>query len=329
MQEINKHKNEENTEEDMEKDMEEEEEKDDKEEDEHVLDNREQIESFEYFDCIHDECAIVEFYELTYTEEERAQVKNYVFPNSVNHIIFNAVEYKYLCDIKIPKSLKKLSINCCGESLKYITLPENLEYLYINPDYSDEKTKIIPEDIKIPESVKILVFGNNFEQSLNNIKLPVNLRKLSFNGKNLLDCNGDYETCYNKSLNGTQLPQNLEHLDMGCKYNQSFYGVKLPDSIKYLNLGSDYDQSLKNIELPKSLKTLNFGNSYARGFANVNFPDSLKTIIFGKLNCIIDNLPNTISKIKIEITYDYDQLELIKRVPFGCVVVDYHNRSLL
>ncbi len=168
----------------------------------------------------------------------------------------------------------------------------------------------------LPSSITHLIFGYVFNQDVFN--LPKNLTYLAFGG------------LFNKTVN--YLPKNLTHLIFGRLFNQKVNN--LPSSITHLIFGLSFNQPIDN--LPKNLTHLTFGSDFNPKVSDFILPKNLKCVIFWSHNNIknnlpesteevgirfshcsmkkIENLPNTLKKIKVE---DAKYIDLIK-VPFGC-----------
>jgi hypothetical protein len=71
----------------------------------------------------------------------------------------------------------------------------------------------------------------------------------------------------------------------------------------------------KNIAIPQSVRLLSF---YNKSIIKDNIPDFIETLyIYMYANDKITNLPSTIKKIKIT---DMNKINLIDKIPFGCVI---------
>ena len=87
--------------------------------------------------------------------------------------------------------------------------------------------------------------------------------------------------------------------------------------LKYLIFGENFNQPRTN--LPNSITTI--------GFPSVcpiknNIPENIETVYIefdtkNKNNEIVENLPITIKKILVN---DISKINLIKKIPFGCVI---------
>lgn len=76
--------------------------------------------------------------------------------------------------------------------------------------------------MKLPSSLRFLSFGDNFNQSLENVALPSSLDTVSF----------------------------------GHNFNQSLKNVDLPSSLKTLSFGHDFNQNLMKFCLQKRDKVV-------------------------------------------------------------------------
>jgi hypothetical protein len=173
----------------------------------------------------------------------------------------------------------------------------------------------------LPPNLKFLMFGHNFNESVNS--LPDTITHLFFGyrfnkpvnslPKNLLHLT--FGNCFTKSVKC--LPSTITHLIFGNSFNGTVN--KLPSTITHLALGSSFNREV-NGDLFINLKYLSF---YSKTKIN-NIPtnvDTLKIYFFQESarNCYIENLPITIKKILIN---DIGKIEYIKKIPFGCEVVE-------
>jgi hypothetical protein len=117
-------------------------------------------------------------------------------------------------------------------------------------------------------------------------------------------------------------------LEFGFYYRQIIENNVLPKSLTYLEFGFYYRQIIENNVLPKSLTTLKLYGSHHNKKTIDSLPNSnIKTIIFEDLQTDIDNLPITIETIKL-LKYGKYTLKLLKKLPYGCIVVDKYNNKI-
>lgn len=160
---------------------------------------------------------------------------------------------------------------------------------------------------KLPNNLKKLTFGDNFNQTVD--KLPNNLNKLRFG------------FAFNQNVDN--LPSNLNKLRFGYNFNHPV--DKLPNSLTHLILGDLFSQSIDN--LPKNIKELGF----LSGCSAINhIPTNIENIriLFYDISLhdkSIDNIPIHIKQIKIYMT---EKIRYIKKIPFGCKIVDKNNNTI-
>ena len=125
------------------------------------------------------------------------------------------------------------------------------------------------EEVTLPQSLREMTFGNDFDQSLAGLKFPSRLQHLTF---------GDQ---FNQSLDQTALPANLRSLTFGVNFNQDLQQIRLPSRLQSLTFGWDFNQSLAFVDLPESLRSLSFGYSFDQSIACLNCPKGLQHLSFG------------------------------------------------
>ncbi len=158
----------------------------------------------------------------------------------------------------------------------------------------------------LPNNLTHLTFGDYFDQEVDN--LPNNLTHLNF---------GDN---FNQSVD--KLPNNLTHLTFGIRFNQSV--ENLPANLTHLTFGYEFNQSVNS--LPDTIKELTY---WSKSKLN-NIPTSIEytNIIFSKYdkyNKVIDNLPINVKIIRIN---KPDKAHYLKKIPFGCKVVDENEKEI-
>ena len=111
------------------------------------------------------------------------------------------------------------------------------------------------------------------------------------------------------------LPKSITHLTLGWNFNQPI--DTLPDSITHLELNVCFDQLID--KFPSSLVYLGF---YSKLKIN-NIPENVHTLkinfFAGSDSDLIDNLPSSVKKI---IVSDTKKIHCIKKIPFGCEIVE-------
>jgi hypothetical protein len=121
---------------------------------------------------------------------------------------------------------------------------------------------------------------------------------------------------FNQKIKENVLPKTLTNLTLEGMYNQEIGENILPSSLIYLKLGSHFNHTTV---IPKTVIELAFNSEST---IKNNIPDFIEniTIFFGDNNIVyetIENLPSTIKIIKV----DYmNKINLITKIPFGCIV---------
>ena len=182
---------------------------------------------------------------------------------------------------------------------------------------------------KLPDSLTHLSFGCYFNKSADN--LPKNLTHLTFESDAQFNQSVDklpkklthltFGKWFDQSVN--KLPKNLTHLTFGKWFNQSVN--KLPTSLTHLTFGYCFGKSVHI--LPKSIIELGF---YSHHKIKNDIPESVENIniYFHSMvekNETIENILPTIKQIKVN---DKNKLYLIKKIPFGCKLVDEKDREI-
>ena len=119
-------------------------------------------------------------------------------------------------------------------------------------------------DLKLPNSLEVLTFGENFDQSTSSLDMTrVNFRGLekAHFPSDLLSLT--FQPFFNRSLEQVKFPQSLRSLTFGWLFNQSLEGVQLPQGLQSLTFGGFFNQSLEKVELPRKLLHLTFGEAKA------------------------------------------------------------------
>jgi len=185
-------------------------------------------------------------------------------------------------------------------------------------EYYDMETKTLripftfKEELKdLPLDTEIIIFDDGYNRSQYSTfnkkigNLPENLKKITFGYG------------FNKKVDN--LPQNLTHLTFGYRFNKKV--DNLPNSLTHLTFGYRFNQKVDN--LPSSLTHLTFGVKFSEKVDNL--PSSLTHLTFGwNFNKIVNNLPPNIKEIKIY----REKKDVLKKRPFGCKIVDEHNREI-
>lgn len=164
-------------------------------------------------------------------------------------------------------------------------------------EYYDKETNtmILPSNYNkeidsLPSSMTNLVFGEKYNKKINNILSNLNA---------------------------------LTHLTFGVCFDQKIN--ELPESLTHLTFGHSFNQKVDN--LPKMLIELGFSSNCK---IKNNIPENIKKIkiIFNDLDeyySAVDNLPPNIK----EITIKKNKFRYLKKVPFGCKILDETGAEII
>ena len=127
-----------------------------------------------------------------------------------------------------------------------------------------------------------LIFTNL--TSLEGVELPGNLQELYLSGTQLT------------SLEGVELPANLQALVLRRTQLTSLEGVNLPANLQWLDLGGTRLTSLEGVNLPANLRELNLGGTKLTSLEGVKLPGNLQKLYLNNTN--LTSLPESIRKLK-------------------------------
>jgi hypothetical protein len=113
------------------------------------------------------------------------------------------------------------------------------------------RSNVSLSNVKLPKYLKVLKFGNYFDQLLDNTKIPDSVEIIEF-------------TNYKHSLTNVILPKNIKKIkNIFVDYTGGFSDDKyhslyalpyfLPKNIKVLNLGYEYNYNVNFFIVPKKL----------------------------------------------------------------------------
>lgn len=211
----------------------------------------------------------------------------------------------YNFEIKnIPKGLEELKISLDYNFLQNFNVCHNLKKIIIGSTNNKSHLNSVSNfDLStIPNTIEDIVFGDDFNQKLEN--LPIKTKKIIFgfnfrNGFTYLDFD----------LNDT-----IEHLEFGYCFNELIY--KYPNNLKYLKFGRNYNMKIDNLpeglvelfinerfctkilKLPTTLEILEFDYYSSYSFDISCIPNSIHTIKLGRnMNICKINIPKNLKNI--------------------------------
>jgi hypothetical protein len=131
--------------------------------------------------------------------------------------------------------------------------------------------------------------------------------------ENIFPSSLKFDWKFNQEIKENVLPNSLTHLKFGYIFNQEIKENVLPTSLTHLLLGYSFNNK---IFFPKSLIELDF---FAHTIIINNIPEYIENITLRFVDSYekITNLPSSIKKIKIDDPY---KINLIEKIPFGCII---------
>jgi hypothetical protein len=101
----------------------------------------------------------------------------------------------------------------------------------------------------------------------------------------------------------------------------------LSSSIEFIRFGYSYKEVFNVDVFPNNLKTIQMSGNET--FTINNLPHTVETIIFELLRFKLDNLPSTVTKIKLLFRHPhYNYSKLLNKIPFGCSIVDHREKII-
>jgi hypothetical protein len=187
-------------------------------------------------------------------------------------------------------------------------LPPDVEIIIFDEKLIEVKYSVFDKSVdSLPNNLTHLTFGEDFNQSVD--KLPNNLTHLTFGNR------------FNQKVDS--LPNNLTHLTFGYSFNQLVNS--LPNNLTKLTFGWKFNQLVNS--LPSSLIEIGF---WSHSKIKNNIPNSIEflNIFFwldDKYNQLIENIPSNVKEIKIN---HRNKAYYLKKIPFGCKVVDESGKEI-
>lgn len=188
--------------------------------------------------------------------------------------------------INIPKNLEKIKIPIKFKNLEILKNCVNLKKILIGGTIKKHFQNISNFELeKIPESIKEIIFGDDFNQNIDN--MPKNVKKIILG--------------FNFKQNVIKLSDTIEYLEFGYNFNGLI--LKYPVNLKYLKFGRNFNQNINN--LPEGLIELSIGERYLSLIKKL--PLTLEMLIFDKnseymkdIFCIPENTHTIILSVYME-----------------------------
>ena len=248
-------------------------------------------------------------------------------PNSITHLTLVRLEQQFS---GLPSQLSYLEIDgyfnnpigCvgCDNLLCAKNLPNTIRNLIISESF-DQCVDYLPSGLIS------LSLSTNFNKPVD--KLPKSLKKL------------DLYVLFNQLVD--KLPSSLTHLTVGCEFDNSM--DKLPESLISLSLhdnNTDFSaikslSRLQEICIYENVESLNYLPSFVKKISikseNVDklshIPENIEILeLYFSYSSVVEvtNIPSHIKKIVIN-EYDGYYIKKIKKIPFGCVIVNEKDKQ--
>lgn len=227
------------------------------------------------------------------------KMKDIIFPDSIESItICSNIQ---ICNIYFPNTVKYISfLKDFNLPINYINFPPTLKELTIccNFDYSIN-------NVIFPNSLEVLRLGGKFNHSINKLNFPNSLHTLYLEGD------------FNHPFVNIKFSPNLKHLIFNGKFNQVISKVNFPLSLESLELCGNFNKPIDELRSLLSLKKITFGEKYNKPLNNIQF--EVEELVFYNISHDISNLPPSVKKIKL---MNPNLITKIKKIPYGCIVVD-------
>ena len=229
-------------------------------------------------------------------------------PENLKYLVFGDEYNKKLAPEVLPKKLQSLTFgkNYNIELIAQV-LPSSLLYLKIGEKYNKEFVQNV-----LPNSLIVLEFDqfSRFNKGIKKGIRPQSLRKIIF---------GDE---YNQELKPNRLPPNLKYLILGKNYDYLIEADVLPNTLKYIEFGFKYRSSLSN--LPPSVEIVFFDRYDGIDW---NLPPTVTKIIIKNYvpiknaplvqNNLIPYTVNQVQLINYKINNDFSMV-----IPINCMLVN-------
>lgn len=209
-------------------------------------------------------------------------------PWSVREIELGSAFNQPLVGVEWPLLLEKIAFSCCfDQSLEGVQFPTKLREIYFGDCFAREIAGVV-----WPKGLQVLMFGRDFNQLLvspgaeegaplgRTHLLPAGLHNLELGER------------FNRPLSGSELPDGLEVLRLGCMFDY-VSSVLWPSRLKRLHLnflcgtdrldGEDVVGHPLAIVLPPRLESLVVGKFFNSPLTTFAFPSTLKVLDLGYL----------------------------------------------
>lgn len=190
----------------------------------------------------------------------------------------------------------------------YDDIPDTVTKLIIEHDI-ECCDKPLNEIIKLPDSIKHIIFKDRFNYPIDDIKMPIFLETIKF---------GD---AFNQPIHYVDFPDTVQSMIFGFCFNQPIHSVKFPIFLQNLTFGHKFNQILDHVKFPNSLPNITIRNICDCYDADTK---EARTIQYLELFRPLTNLNPLINKILIKDTLNNISMIRQSKLPFECNVIYYH-----
>jgi hypothetical protein len=248
---------------------------------------------------------------LIFDDDFITSLENFNLPDSIIYLDFGNRFNKSLKYTVLPKYLKKIKFgDNFSQPLDYIKLPETLEVIEFGKNYN---TSLFC--VKFPDSLREIILKSYFNAGLPTV-LPSNIEKIVFGSE------------FDYSVNTFLLPEKIKYLCISGDKTNKVLIDKLPSGIKTLKIIDRLDFEMQNLplsleELILDIKSKDTGKYRLANLQGLGHLD-LNSNEFQIVNQT--NLPIGLKKIQIS---NVSLAKYIIKIPFDCVLVDNENQPII
>ena len=168
--------------------------------------------------------------------------------------------------------------------------------LYFDHNFNEDPRIILNGNDSRVSGIVSINFGTNFNQPIDNVVWPPNLKTLKFGKK------------FNQRIDGVQFPRSLEMISFGKDFNQPIENVRWTSDLKKLVFGDNFNQPIENVIFPDTLEDISFGKDFNQPIENVQWPNSLQVLFFlGSFNQPIENVRWTSNLETLVLSDEFNQ----------------------
>lgn len=176
---------------------------------------------------------------------------------------------------ELPGKLEFLEVgDHFNSSLTTVAWPPTLKVLLLGASFNRPIGRREGGAALLPDGLVELRLSKQFDRALENVRLPLGLKRLVMN-----------ESCrFDHALDNVSWPPGLEELKLGNWFNRPLEGCVFPETLRVLELGWCFEYPLQGVALPDGLRHLSVSAHYSKShIRRLHWPRSLKTLYMGSL----------------------------------------------